>query len=110
MISPLLAEGSQDRKLRGAPIHVLCYLHATIEVGEYRTVKHLAVAEAVGLTRQRVSQAIHTLVKEGYIRAMSGSATDKAIRRHREKSGARRIESYMLLNSRAPADVRVEAA
>jgi DNA-binding MarR family transcriptional regulator len=96
VISPLLAEASKDRKLRGAPIHVLCYLHATIEIGEYRTVKHLAVAEAVGLTRQRVSQALHLLVELGYIRARS--------------EGGRRVESYMLLNSRAPADVRVEAA
>jgi hypothetical protein len=28
-------------------------------------VKHLAVAEAVGLTRQRVSQALHLLVELG---------------------------------------------
>jgi hypothetical protein len=28
VISPLLVEASKDRKLRGAPIHVLCYLHA----------------------------------------------------------------------------------
>jgi DNA-binding transcriptional MocR family regulator len=96
VISPLLAEASKDRKLRGAPIHVLCYLHATIEVGEFRTVKHLAVAQAVGLSRARVSQAIHVLVDEGYIRSRS--------------EGGRRVESYMLLNSRAPADVRVEAA
>jgi DNA-binding transcriptional MocR family regulator len=96
VISPLLAEGSKDRKLRGAPIHVLCYLHATIEVGEYRTVKHLAVAQAVGLSRARVSQAIHLLVTEGYIRARS--------------EGGRRVESYMLLNSRAPSNVKVEAA
>lgn len=96
MIPPALIEASKDRKLRGAPIHVLCFLHATLEVGEFRTVKHLAVAEAVGITRQRVSQAIHLLVDQGYIRARA--------------EGGRRIGSYMLLNSRAPADVRVIAA
>jgi biotin operon repressor len=96
MISPLLVEASKDRRLRGAPIHVLCFLHSTLEVGEYRTVKHLAVAEAIGMTRQRVSQAIHLLVELGYMRARS--------------EGGRRVESYMLLNSRAPMDVKVEAA
>lgn len=96
MIPPLLIEASKDRKLRGAPVHVLCYLHATLELGEYRTVKHLAVAEAVGLTRQRVSQAIHTLVEEGYLRLRA--------------EGGRRVGSYMLLSSRAPAGTKVEAA
>lgn len=95
MISPLLIEASKDRHLRGAPIHVLCYLHSTLEVGEYRTVKHLAVAEAIGITRQRVSQAIHLLVEQGYLR---------------ERKGDARVGSYMLLNSRAPANTRVEAA
>lgn len=86
MIPPLLVEALKDRRLRGAPFTVLCYLHAVLELGEYRTVKHWAIAQEVGITRQRASQAMHTLVELGYLRA--GVKTQ------------RNVCSYMLLTSR----------
>jgi hypothetical protein len=86
MIPALIVEALKDRRLRGAPFTVLCYLHAVLELGEYRTVKHWVVAQEVGITRQRASQAIHTLVQFGYLRA--GIKTQH------------NVSSYMLLTSR----------
>jgi predicted transcriptional regulator len=86
MIPALLVEALKDKRLRGAPFTVLCYLHAVLELGEYRTVKHWVVAQELGITRQRASQAIGTLVETGYLRA--GDTT------------ARNVRSYMLLTSR----------
>jgi hypothetical protein len=89
IIPPLLVEALKDRQLRGAPFTVLCYLHAVLEMGEYRTVKHWVVAQEVGVTRQRASQALHMLVRLGYLRA--GITTQRNVR------------SYMLIASRGPA-------
>jgi hypothetical protein len=89
MIPALLVEALKDRRLRGAPFTVLCYLHAVLEIGEYRTVKHWVVAQEVGITRQRASQALHVLVGLGYLRA--GVTTQRNVR------------SYMLLTSRGDA-------
>lgn len=86
MIPALLIEALKDRNLRGAPFTVLCYLHAVLELGEYRTVKHWVVAQHLGITRQRASQAIHTLVQFGYLRV--------------GVKAERNVRSYMLLTSR----------
>jgi hypothetical protein len=89
VIPPILIEAVRDRKLKGVPVTLLCYLHSTLELGEYRMVKHWAVAGEIGTTRQRVSQALHLLVAEGYLRA--GTKTE------------RNVGSYMLLSSRGEA-------
>lgn len=86
MIPPILVEAVRDRKLKGAPFTVLCYLHTQLEYGEFRTVKHWAVADAIGIKRQNVSLALHLLVEAGYLRA--GPKTE------------RNVGSYMLLGSR----------
>lgn len=86
MIPPILIEAVRDRKLKGAPFTVLCYLHTELEYGEFRTVKHWAVAGAIGVKRQTVSQALQQLVASGYLRA--GIKTE------------RNIGSYMLLGSK----------
>ena len=82
----LIVEAVKDKRLRGAPFTVLCYLHSILELGEYRVVKHLSVAADVGLTRQCVSESLHKLVENGYLRA--GIKT------------GRNVGSYMLLTSR----------
>lgn len=95
MIPPLLVDAAHDPKLRGAPIHVLLYLHSVLTYGEYRTVLHWHVAEKLHLNRQNVSKTIKRLVELGYLRA--GPTLE------------RNIGSYMLLGSRGTA-VKVPAA
>lgn len=82
----LIVEAVKDKRLRGAPFTVLCYLHSILELGEYRVVKHLSVAADVGLSRWGVSAAMHRLVDLGYLRA--GVKT------------GRNVGSYMLVASR----------
>lgn len=89
VIPPILIEAVRDRKLERAGFTVLCYLHTQLEYGEYRTVKHWAVADAIGVKRSTVSKALHQLVAMGYLRA--GVKTE------------RNIGSYMLLGSKGDA-------
>lgn len=86
MIPPLIVEAVKDRHLRGAPFTLLCYLHTQLEYTEFRAVKHWAVADVLGLSRRRVSQAFHALVQEGYIRE--------------GVSSSRKVGSYQLIASR----------
>lgn len=92
MISPLLAEAVEDPQLRGAPLHVLLFLHKVLEYGEYREIKHWVIAEKTKLSRRNVSRAIKHLVGLGYLRA--GPTKE------------RNIGSYMLLGSRHSVDMR----
>lgn len=89
MIPPILIEAVRDRRLKGAPFTLLCFLHTILEYGEYRRLKHLSVAEAIGVPRRTVSQSMHILVDEGYLR--SGDKQE------------RNVGTYMLLNSRGEA-------
>lgn len=86
MILPALQEASIDRTLPPAARAVLLYLHGYLELGEFRTVKHAAVAEMTGLRRARVSRAIHLLVEQGYLR--EGGRQE------------RNVGSYLLLGTR----------
>ena len=86
MIPMLIVEAVKDKRLRGAPFTVLCYLHSELEYEEYRSIKHWAVADVLGVTRQCVSQAMRLLVERGYIRE--------------GVSSTRKIGSYRLLGSR----------
>lgn len=56
-----------DRRLRGSPIHVLCYLHATHEFGEYRLLDVPDYADKLGFTERQITTAIGLLVSLRYI-------------------------------------------
>lgn len=79
MILPSLREASTDKRLKGAPIRVLVYLHGRLELGEYTVVKTWVVARDIGMDRSRVGRAIRTLIRCGYIR--EGHALEHNIRR-----------------------------
>ena len=68
MILPSLKQASTDRRLRGAPLRVLVYLHGALEIGEYRVVKTWHVADRIGMNRAHVGEAIRILVALGYLR------------------------------------------
>ncbi len=78
VILPSLKEASTDRRLRGAPLRVLVYLHGVLEIGEYTILKLWAVADSIGMDRSNVSRAITTLTECGYIR--EGKREDHGVR------------------------------
>lgn len=79
MILPSLREASTDRRLRGAPLRVLVYLHGVLELGEYTVVKTWHVAEQIHMDRAHVGRAIQTLLRYGYIR--EGQRLEHGVRR-----------------------------
>lgn len=79
MILPSLKEASTDRRLRGAPLRVLVYLHGVLEIGEYRVLKTWHVAREIGMDRAHVGRAIATLVACGYIR--EGAKMEHGVRK-----------------------------
>lgn len=67
MIPKLLVLASVERRLKGAPLHVLCYLYGTRKYGVKFPVKHFEVAEMIGTKPQTVGKALRVLVNEGYL-------------------------------------------
>lgn len=80
-VIPALVDASRDRRLRGAPVHVLLYLHSVLEYSEARVLKHWAVAKDTGLQRQTVSKAIKRLVETGYL--VEGERLERNVAKYR---------------------------
>lgn len=90
MILPALKDASTDRRVRGAPLAVLTYLHGVLELGLYRPVKHWVVADRLGLKRNTVSGALKLLVQLGYL--VEGARRE------------RNVGTYMLVSAQPESD------
>ncbi len=63
-----MVDATTDKRIQGAEMRVLAYLHGTLDPGEYRTLKLWGVAREVHMNKTTVSRAIKTLVACGYLR------------------------------------------
>lgn len=64
---PAFHTAMRDPALRGHPREVYVWLHEQLDVVEYRAVKHLALAEALAMKKQRVFDALTLLQSAGYL-------------------------------------------
>jgi predicted DNA-binding transcriptional regulator len=68
MLFPALAEASRDRALKGTPHTVYLWLTCNLlDVEEYRAVKLVGLATAIGLDEDTASRALRVLVDRGYL-------------------------------------------
>ena len=84
-----------DPRLRGAPLHVLLYLHSILDIGEDRFVKAWLVGQQIGAKRRTVTRALRLLVETGYIRT--------------GKKAEANIQSYRIVATREVCDLKKSA-
>jgi DNA-binding transcriptional ArsR family regulator len=75
-----LAQQGALWRLRSPALRVFFYVAADLEIGQWRPIKQVRVARALGVGQQAVSRALAALVAAGYLKAGPAQGVSKTYR------------------------------